>query len=147
MVDVLPEGAVVLTKEFQVFSPWLSLHHVDDLRSDVTVVDTLLVMRSWYLDHLRQVLPPKIAQGVRAEEMAYRAQLALFEGGQEYNGNNIQATYIAYLTAILLRASTQGRDVFYLPQFGVIEEGLSRHFAWIPFGLAYKGIVIVLLLT
>jgi len=44
-----------LLQEFQIYSPWVYLHHIEGLRPDVLIVDLLLARNSWYLDYLAKV--------------------------------------------------------------------------------------------
>ena len=43
-------------QEFQIYSPWVYLHHIEGLRPDLLIVDLSLARNSWYLDYLAKVI-------------------------------------------------------------------------------------------
>lgn len=145
IVDVvtsnLPQNAFLMLKDFQVYSPWLYLHHVEKLRPDVIMVDSLLVMRSWYLDYLqRHAAPLMNSSAVKTKVRRYRKLLALFEDQKPYDGNKIQEAYLGLLNALFAESTRSGREVFYLPQGGQLEQGVGVGYAWVPHGLALIGV-------
>lgn len=134
----LPVGSILFTKEFQFYSPWLELHHVQGYRPDLVVVDLLLARMSWYLDYLHKHAP-SLMDRVRKEEKAYRKKLALFEEGLAYDGNKIQQAFVAFLNALLRETRHQGGQVFYMLQLGQREMGVGDDLAWLPWGLVVRG--------
>lgn len=51
-----PHG-LLLTSEWQLYSPLLYFQQVENLRPDVIAVDLLLLRRSWYYEHLQRLAP------------------------------------------------------------------------------------------
>jgi hypothetical protein len=90
----VPAGSVVLTSDWQFYSPWLYRRHLEGLRPDLAVVDTLMMRRSWYLDMLARDYPD-LAQSAGEELTAFRRQLDLFEHDQPYDPAEIDGTFVA----------------------------------------------------
>ncbi len=53
----LPRGGLLLTAEWQLYSPWLYYREIEGLRRDALLVDVSLLRRSWYFDLLRRQAP------------------------------------------------------------------------------------------
>jgi len=85
VASVLPQHSLLFTKEFQFYSPWLYMHHIEKFREDVIVIDLLLARRSWYLDYL-QKLAPKLMASVKKEMNQFRKEMEKFEDGRPYDG-------------------------------------------------------------
>ena len=137
----LPMGSLVILKDFQVYSPWLYLHHVKGQRQDLIIVDALLVMRSWYLDYLHTHAAPLYQSSrVTRKEMKYRELLAPFEERRPYDGDRIQKAYVDFINSLIDEAKLLSRETFYIPQMGVIDPQIGPGYTWVPFGLAYIGI-------
>lgn len=138
----LPPGALVILKDFQVYSPWLYLHHVKGHRQDLIIVDALLVMRSWYLDYLHTHAAPLYQSSrVTRKEVKYRELLAPFEERRPYDGDKIQRAYLDFINSLIDEAKLLNRETFYIPQMGVIDPQIGPGYTWVPFGLAYIGTV------
>lgn len=140
MMKPLPPGSLVVLKDFQVYSPWLYLHHVKGHRPDLIVVDALLVMRSWYLDYLRiHAAPLYQSSRVLRKEMKYRKLLAAFEEQRPHDGNKIQKAYLDYINSLIDETKLLGKEVYNVPQLGSFDPNIGPGYSWIPFGLAYIG--------
>lgn len=53
----LPPGGLLLTAEWQLYSPWLYYREVEARRRDALLVDVSLLRRSWYFELLRRQAP------------------------------------------------------------------------------------------
>jgi hypothetical protein len=132
--DPLPEGALLLTLEWQFYSPWLYQRHVQGYRPDLRVVDVNLVRRSWYMEYLDRELPGLIA-AAGAERRAYLEQLALFEEDRPYDPAVIQRTFIGFFNALIAAAEAQGLAVHItIP----MESGVGPGRTLIPAGLSFR---------
>jgi hypothetical protein len=65
---------MVLTRDWQVYAPWLYARHIDGARPDAVVIDVNLLRRTWYFDYLDRVYPD-VMRRVRAEADAYLEDL------------------------------------------------------------------------
>lgn len=64
----LPEGGLLLTAEWQLYSPWLYYREVEGRRRDALLVDVSLLRRSWYFELLRRQAPGLLARARPAVE-------------------------------------------------------------------------------
>jgi len=90
----VPSGAIILTSDWQFYSPWLYRRHVEGLRPDLAVLDTLMMRRSWYLDMLARDYPD-LTRAAAEELEAFRKQLDLFEHDQPYDAAAIDGAFVA----------------------------------------------------
>lgn len=117
VASVLPKNSLLFTKEFQYYSPWLYLHHIEKFREDIFIVDLLLARRSWYLDYLQKVAP-KLMTSVKRDLKLFRKEMEKFEDGRPYDGNYIEHLYKKFLNALAQKQIANGNSVFYMPQLG-----------------------------
>src|SRR5262249_37800268 len=57
ILNPVEPGGMLLTTDWQVYSPMLYAHHIENMRGDVVVIDVNQLRRSWYFDYLNQVYP------------------------------------------------------------------------------------------
>jgi hypothetical protein len=62
ILSTIAPGGLVLTLDWQVYSPLLYARTIDQRRRDVTVIDVNLLRRSWYFDYLRREYPELLQQ-------------------------------------------------------------------------------------
>lgn len=74
----LPPGGLLLTAEWQLYSPWLYYREVEGRRRDVLLVDVSLLRRSWYFDLLRRQAPELMRRATPAVD-AYMQDLLGWE--------------------------------------------------------------------
>src|SRR5215813_1245538 len=60
--STMERGGMLLTRDWQVYSPMLYTSVIERRRNDVVVLDVNQLRRSWYFDYLRQVYPSTIDQ-------------------------------------------------------------------------------------
>lgn len=112
VLSELPERSVLLSRHWDALvSPWLYLRRVEGARPDLTVIDTELLRRTWYLPMLERWDAP-LLQSVERERSAYLKDLALFEAGRPYDVNSIEANYRALIKSLALSAAP-GRAAYY----------------------------------
>ncbi|MBI3650581.1 MAG: DUF2723 domain-containing protein [Acidobacteria bacterium] len=83
----LEPNALLLTSDWQVYSPMLYVRQLEGQRPDVVAIDVNQLRRSWYFDYLRQVYPEVIEQSRKAVE-AYLEDLKSWEQNPEAYANN-----------------------------------------------------------
>jgi hypothetical protein len=103
-------GSVLLTMDWQLYSPLLYLQGVEKQRPDVLALDVNLLRRSWYVERLKRV-EPKLAAAASVEMEIYLEQLSLFEHGRPYSSEVIQRAFEAFVNRIVDTAF-QSRSVF-----------------------------------
>lgn len=132
--DPLPSGALLLTGEWQFYSPWLYERHVLGYRPDLRVVDVNLVRRSWYVDHLEQTVPALVA-AAQQPKLAFLEQLARFEEDRPYDPGTIQRTFIAFFNGLIAAAHAEGAAVHItIP----MENGVGAGWTPVPQGLSFR---------
>lgn len=139
VASVLPKNSLLFTKEFQYYSPWLYMHHIENFREDLIVVDLLLARRSWYLDYLEKEIP-KLTKSVKKDMKLYRKEMEKFEDGRSYDGNHIENLYKKFLNSLAQKHIANGNSVFHMPQLGQRENGIGDELQWIPWGLVQRGV-------
>jgi hypothetical protein len=92
----VPNGSLVLTSEWNFYSPFLYMRHIEGYRPDLRVVDVLMMRRFWYLDYLERTIPD-LVDGSRSEFEAFRDQVTRFDLGKPYDMLGIQGLYDALL--------------------------------------------------
>lgn len=127
-------GGLLLTRDWQLYSPLLYLQHVEGMRPDVAVIDTELLRRSWYYLYLQEQYPSLMAAS-RAGVEDFLAQLYLFEHDQPYEPAVIQGRYIGMINAFIARSQAAGRPVYLTMN---MEPGIGQGYTWAPEGLAFR---------
>jgi tetratricopeptide (TPR) repeat protein len=64
----IPTNGMLLTSDWQVYSPLFYLREIEQVRRDVTAVDVNLLRRSWYFDYLKTQYPELMAGSQPAVE-------------------------------------------------------------------------------
>lgn len=130
---VAPEG-VLLTLEWQLYAPWLYLHHLEDFRPDAAVVDVNLCRRSWYVGQYLPATHPGLMTAVRREADTFRVKLEDWEHGRPHDPAELTRLFNAMLDA-MLRAPLPEREAHItLPT----EPGIGGGMAWVPRGLTMR---------
>ncbi|HWO00525.1 MAG TPA: DUF2723 domain-containing protein [Blastocatellia bacterium] len=60
--NAIEPGGMLLTRDWQVYSPMIYVHEIERTRNDVVAIDINQLRRSWYFDHLRRAYPAMIEQ-------------------------------------------------------------------------------------
>lgn len=62
ILSTIEPGGMLLTRDWQVYSPTLYFQAIEHRRPDTAVIDVNQLRRSWYFDYLRRVYPATIEQ-------------------------------------------------------------------------------------
>ncbi len=82
-----PNG-LLLTLDWQVYSPLLYVRTIEQQRRDVTVIDVNLLRRSWYFAYLRRAYP-ELMQQAREQVEAFLEDLTHWEQDPEFYRHNV----------------------------------------------------------
>jgi hypothetical protein len=82
LLQTVEPNGMLLTLDWQVWSPMLYTRTIEAHRRDVVVIDVNLLRRSWYIDHLRREYPGLMA-AVAVETEAYLGDLRQWEAHPE----------------------------------------------------------------
>jgi len=100
-METVDSGAVVLTDEWDHYSPWYYLRFVKHFRTDVFWIDTELLRRTWYIDFIRKADPERYARAKPALDRLM-IQLRIFEAGERYDPATIEGAYANAIYALSL---------------------------------------------
>lgn len=104
MLGNLPPHSVVFTSEWNLAAPYLYRRHVEHWRTDLDVIDVLMLRRFWYLDYLAREHADLVA-AAQPEFDRFRAEIRRFDLGQSYDQANMQE----YYNTMMLRFVEAGR--------------------------------------
>ena len=62
ILSTVEPGGMLLTRDWQVYSPMLYFQEIERRREDAVVIDINQLRRSWYFDYLRQAYPATMEQ-------------------------------------------------------------------------------------
>jgi hypothetical protein len=62
MLSTIEPGGMLLTRDWQVYSPMLYVREIERRRDDTVVIDVNQLRRSWYFDYLDRAFPATIEQ-------------------------------------------------------------------------------------
>jgi len=111
VLENLEPGALLLTMDWQLYSPLLYLQGVERHRSDVVSVDVNLLRRSWYVAYLKRQYPEMMRSAADETEI-YLEQLDLFEHDRPYSPNAIQQAFVGLINRLIDGALQQNRTVY-----------------------------------
>jgi hypothetical protein len=99
-LESIPRGALVLNGFWDLQSVGLYLQHIEGYRNDVTMIDALLMERSWYVrQQMKQY--PEVFQGLEKETANFLNVVADFEANRSYDANQIENCFIALMNGII----------------------------------------------
>jgi len=116
LFETAAPGSLLLVQWDPFHFPTLYFQHVEGWRPDLTVLNTNLLRRSWYVRQLaRKADGP--AAGAAAEMGAFVEAVAPFEQGHAYDGQLIEDRYRAMIRALVATARAGGHEVYatYVP--------------------------------
>ncbi|MBL8152008.1 MAG: tetratricopeptide repeat protein, partial [Blastocatellia bacterium] len=127
----IEEGGLLLTADWQMYSPYLYMRHLENFRKDATVIDTNLLRRSWYVEIYLKREYPEMMKACANEVEAYMKDLRLFEQDLPYDIPAINRNYFAMVEAFIKFHTPKHSAHITLP----IDDGVGRNYTWVPQGL------------
>lgn len=126
----VPQGGLVLNGFWDLQSIGIYLQQIEGYRNDVTMIDALLMERSWYV-HQQMRLRPEVFQGLESETQVFLNAVADFEAGRPYDSGRIEDCFTKLMNGIIEK-NLKSRRVF----VGFLEMGnhpnLGKGFDKIP---------------
>lgn len=146
----IDNGGMVLTLDWQVYSPMLYMREVEGYRTDITGIDVNLLRRSWYFDYLK-VAYPQLMEATNTEVGDFLEDLRnwerdpiVYEGDVALN-RRISSRYIEMLRAVVAY-HLRTRKVYVTEDIGAGLDPQNRDFTnelnstyqLVPQGLAFE---------
>jgi hypothetical protein len=100
LLSTVSMGAVVLTRNWDLYAPVLYEQFVEGKRRDVVMIDYELMRRSWYVREL-MASHRDLFRGAEPQVMAFLGEVADFEAGRSFDSRMLDNSFNAMLTAVL----------------------------------------------
>jgi hypothetical protein len=148
VLQVIEPGGMLLTLDWQVYSPLLYMRHIEATRRDVVAIDINLMRRSWYVRYLRRQYP-EVMEQVRAASDAFLEDLEAWEQDAARFARNpaltqrIDARFFELLLALVRTHAravyvTQDIAVGHDPQNIKLTQALADGYQLVPQGLVFE---------
>jgi hypothetical protein len=108
LLDGMEQRAILLTANWDFYSPLLYKKFAENVRTDVTAIDVELLRRSWYYDFIAESDPDLFAN-IENEVQVFLPQVHRFERDEQFDRGRIEDAYQSIITAI---ASVPDRPVY-----------------------------------
>ncbi len=131
----IPEGALVLTSEWNLYAPMVGLRQVAGERRDAILIDVLLLRRGWYLDAWKRKYPERHAE-IASDFDTYRTRLADWEEGRPFDSNLLTSLYNKLTQQMARKAWERGAKVVWLGT--LMPEHVPGNSAIVPSGTGYR---------
>lgn len=150
ILSTIEPGGLLLTPDWQVYSPLLYAREIESERRDVVAIDVNLLRRSWYFDYLSRSYPSLIEQS-REKVDAFLADLKAWEQDPEAYARDTalnQRINTRFYDMILafVREHIKSGSVYVTLDIAVNRDGqdseltrsLSSAYQFVPHGLVFK---------
>jgi len=136
VLENLEPGALLLTMDWQLYSPLLYLQGVEGHRKDVTPVDVNLMRRSWYVAYLKRQYPEMMRDAADETEI-YLRQLDFFEHDRPYDPNAIQQAFVSLINRLADSAIDDKRSVYVTVDLSE-EPAVASSYFRVPVGPVFR---------
>jgi len=96
----LPDSALVFHGDWDIHSPYLYYRHVENLRSDLVLLDIGLMQRSWYIEQERRN-HPDVFRGSERQTNDFLRAVSGFENGKSYDARSLEAAFVEMHNSII----------------------------------------------
>jgi hypothetical protein len=132
-----PDSAIVMTVNWDIYSPVFYLRHIQGMRPDLCIVDKELLRRSWYLQSLRNEYPWLIARS-QAEVDAYLRYLDEFEHNTLRDVKGIQTAYTDMISSFVRRNPERRVFLTFDQRSDNDAKDIAPERVRVPYGLYYE---------
>lgn len=94
-------NSLLLTLEWQFYSPYLYMCHLENFRPDAIVVDVNLLRRSWYIEGYLTQQYPDMMKACEKETKEFLEDLRLFEADKPYDNVSISKKFFALINSFI----------------------------------------------
>ncbi len=138
VLELAGSNALVLTNWDPFTFPMIYYQWVEHKGKGVCFVDVEMLRRTWYIKMLRNWYP-LLLETSKAEVDAFVSAVRPFEEGGTYDGQDLQAKYLAMVRSFIDR-SAKSMPVYaaVFPLMRPLEKGITEGYFLEPYGVAYK---------
>jgi len=133
-LESAPANAIVMTNNWDIYSPAFYLWHIDHERPDVCLIDKELLRRSWYFQSLAKEYPWLVERS-RPEIDPYLRFLDQFEHGTLKDVNGIQSAFIAVINSFAIRNPKRRAFLTFDERIDVDARHIMPNRLRVPYGL------------
>jgi hypothetical protein len=137
LFKVAEKNALVVANWDPFYFPLNYYQFVEGRRPDIIVLDQELMRRSWYIRWLKEHYAAFIRPAAGEVEEFLEA-VAPFENNQRYDGNFIQAKYIAMINALIDRSFEKGRPIYFAIYKRPLPPGVAPGYTAEPMVAAFR---------
>jgi tetratricopeptide (TPR) repeat protein len=135
-------GGLILTNNWDMYSPILYINHVEGSWKDTAIVDKELLRRTWYFRYLQRQYP-RLIERSKPEVESFLEMLNRFEHQPTLSPierDLTQSRYLAMINSFIERSLEDGRAVFIsFPQGSDADaQGIAPGLHRVPQGLLYR---------
>jgi len=134
--EQLPDSSLLITTQWDIYSPLMYLREVKGWRNDLILIDKELLRRTWYMKYLEREYPALCANA-RTSIRSYLEELYKFEYGRPYIISVIQLRFIKMLESLVEAKIDKG--VFLSTPWADRDlDQVKPDYRRLPFGLVSK---------
>jgi tetratricopeptide (TPR) repeat protein len=150
ILSTIEPGGMLLTLDWQVYSPMLYLREIEHRRTDAIAIDVNQLRRSWYYDYLSRAYPEMI-QASQDKVDAFLKELRQWEQNPEAYDRDLQLNYrinslfndmiLAFVTNQIQYGpvyTTEEVATNFGVQSGSLTESLTKSWDFVPQGLVFQ---------
>ncbi len=150
IMSTIEPGGMLLTSDWQVYSPTLYMREIEHRRKDVIAIDINQLRRSWYYDYLNQTYP-QMMEAARDKVEAFLADLKHWEHDPEIYDRDITLNQrintgfydmiLAFVTNHVDSApvyTTLDIAVNFEGQNSDLTKSLTKSYEFVPQGLVFQ---------
>lgn len=145
----IPPNGMLLTSDWQVYSPLFYLREIEQERRDITAIDVNLLRRSWYFDYLKAQYPELLAGSQTAVD-AFLSDLRRWEQDPDLFARSPALTrqindHFHQMVLAFVENHRRNAPVYVTNEVGVgsaedkeISQRLSQKYRLVPEGLVFR---------
>ena len=150
ILSTIEPGGMLLTSDWQVYSPALYMREIEHRRKDVIAIDINQLRRSWYYDYLNQTYP-QMMEAARDKVEAFLADLKHWEHDPEIYDRDITLNQrintgfydmiLAFVTNHIGSApvyTTLDIAINFEGQNSDLTKSLTKSYEFVPQGLVFQ---------
>ena len=133
-LESAPANAIVMTNNWDIYSPAFYLRQINHERPDVCMIDKELLRRSWYFQSLAKEYPWLVERS-KPEIDPYLRFLDQFEHGTLKDVNGIQSAFIAVINSFVTRNPERRAFLTFDERIDVDAKTILPNWLRVPYGL------------